>query len=221
MNGFLTILAKELRVEARSREMLSGGLLLILLVLVLSNLAWSDVSSGRALAAGVLWIALTFAGTSSLSRNLHRERDRGTWEGLALLPVDWGTIYLAKALANLLVLLVLAAFLLPLYALFFNVGLLHALPRLALVLLLGLAGFAAAGTLIATASGHAQAREVLLPVLLFPLLVPLLMMAIQATQRVLDGVPLGGVMQEIQLLAAFDIIFLAIGWLTYDYLLGE
>lgn len=220
MTGFWILLGKELRIEARSRELLTGGLLLVLLVLVLSNLAWGD-GPADVVAAGVLWIALVFGGTLSVSRSLHRERDRGTWEALALLPVDWGTLFLAKAAANLVVLVVLAAAALPLYALLFDFDLAPSIARLAVVLLLGLIGFSAAATFLATASAHGRAREILLPLLLFPLLIPLLMMGVQATRRVLDGATLGHVASELQLLAAFDIMFLALGWLMFDHLLGE
>jgi heme exporter protein B len=218
---FLTLLAKELRVEARSREMTTGALLLGLLVLVLGSLAWSDRMAPATLAPGLLWLALVFAGTLSLSRSLHRERDRGTCDLLALLPVDPGIVFLAKAAANLIVLLIVLALALPLFAALHDYDMATPLPRLGLVFLLGATGFSAAGTLLAAASAHGRARETLLPILLFPLLVPLLMMTLQGTQRVLEGASLADVAPELQVLLAFDIIYLAIGWLTFDRLLGD
>lgn len=221
MNAFAALLGKELRVEVRSREMVTGGLLLTFLVLVLSHLAWGGAAPAAQIVPGVLWIALAFAGTLSLSRSLHRERDRGTWEALALLPVDRGAIFLAKTVANFLALLLVQAAAIPLLALLFDVDLLTPLGPLVPVLALGALGFSASGTLLAATTSHTRARETLLPILLFPLLVPLLMMAVQATQRVLLGATLGDVAGELQLLLAFDTIFLAIGWLGFDYLLGE
>lgn len=221
MKAFGVLLAKELRVEARSREMWSGAALLALLVLVVAYLAWGQLGPGAVLASGVLWIALIFAGTLGLSRNLHRERDRGTWEALALAPVDAGTVYLAKAAAVALVLAVVEALVLPLFALLYNADLLTPLPRLLPVLALGIIGFSAAGTLLAGLSAHARAREVLLPLLLFPLLVPLLFVGLLATQRVLDGAMLLDLLRELEVLAAFDAAYLALGWLTFDYLLSE
>lgn len=221
MRTFSVLLAKELRIEARSREMITGGLLLTLLVLVLAQFAWRDIAPARDVVPGVLWIAVAFAGTLSLSRSLHRERDRGTWEALALLPVDRGTIFLAKTVANWLVLLVVLAFATPLLALLFDVDLWTPLPALALVFALGAAGFSASGTLLAASTSHARSREVLLPILLFPLLVPLLMMTMQATQRALAGAGVLDIAGELELLLAFDTIFLAIGWLAFDHLLGE
>lgn len=218
---FWILLARELRIEGRSREMLSGGLLLALLTLVLGNLAWSRLADLPATAPGVLWIAFAFAGTLTLSRSLHRERDRGTWEALGLLPIDWGIVYLVKAAANFLVLLFIEAVALPLYAILFGADLLAPLAKLVPVLLLGTLGLAAAGTLLAALSSHGRAREILLPILLFPLLVPLLMMTMQATEKVLRGLPSSDALAEHLLLIAFDAIFLAIGWLTFDYVLSD
>jgi heme exporter protein B len=221
VRAFGTLLSKELRVEARSREMLTGGLVLTFLILILSQLAWGDAAAPARIVPGVLWIALAFSGTLSLSRSLHRERDRGTWEALALLPVDRGTIFLAKAAANLLVLLIVAIVSLPLLGLIFDVDLVSRVASLAPVVVLGVVGLSASGTLLAAATSHARARELLLPILLFPLLVPLLMMAVQATQRVMLGAAATEIAGELALLLAFDTIFLAIGWLAFDHLLGE
>jgi heme exporter protein B len=201
--------------------MLSGGLLLALLTLVLANLAWSHLRPTSLVAPGILWISFAFAATLTLSRSLHRERDRGTWEALALLPVDWGTVYLVKVASNFLILLVIETITLPLYAVLFDIDLLAPLAKLIPVLLLGSLGFSATGTLLAALSSHARTREILLPILLFPLLLPLLMMTLQATQKILDGQSSSQLLAEHELLLAFDAIFLAIGWLTFDYVLGD
>lgn len=221
LNPFWTLLAKELRIETRGREMLSGGLLLAFLTLVLGHLAWNQIPDPALVAPGVLWIAFAFAGTLTLSRSLHREKDRGTWEALALLPVDWGTVFLVKATANALALLFIEAVCLPLYALLFDADLLTPLAKLVPILLLGTIGLSAAGTMLAALSSHARAREILLPILLFPLLLPLLMMTLQATEKILRGLPSSALLSEHLLLIAFDAIFLAIGWLTFDYVLSE
>lgn len=221
LNPFWTLLGKELRIETRGREMLSGGLLLAFLTLVLGHLAWGQIPDPPLVAPGVLWIAFAFAGTLTLSRSLHREKDRGTWEALALLPVDWGTVFFVKATSNVLVLLFVEAVCLPLYALLFDADLLTPLAKLAPILLLGTIGLSAAGTLLAALSTHARAREILLPILLFPLILPLLMMTLQATEKILRGFPSSALLSEHLLLIAFDAIFLAIGWLTFDYILSE
>ena len=218
---FSILLRRELRVEARSREMLNGGLLLAFLTLVLGNLSFSRAADEAATAAGVLWISFAFAGTLTLSRSLHRERDRGTWEALALLPVDLGLVYLVKVAANVVVLLLIEAVALPLYAMLFGTDLFSSLLKLVPILFLGTVGLAGAGTFLAALSSHGRAREILLPILLFPLLIPLLMMAIQGTQKAIAGLPSSDFLAEHVLLLAFDAIFLAIGWLTFDYVLSD
>jgi len=201
--------------------MFTGGLLLVFLTLVLGNLAFARLADHAAVAAGVLWISFAFAGTLTLSRSLHRERDRGTWEALALLPIDWGIVYLVKVAANVFVLLLIEAIALPLYALLFDTDLLEPLLKLLPILILGTIGLAASGTFLAALSSHGRSREILLPLLLFPLLVPLLMMAIQGTEKAIAGLPSSDFVAEHVLLLAFDAIFLAIGWLTFDYVLSE
>lgn len=221
MNPFWLLVQKELRIESRGREMLSGGLLLSFLILLIGNLAWAEVAQPHRVASGVLWVAFVFSGTLVLSRSLHRERDRGTWEALALLPVDWGTVYLVKVTATFLILLLLEALSLGAYAVLFDFDLLTPLFKLAPILVLGSLGFAAIGVLLAALSSHARTREILLPILLLPLLLPLLMMTIQATEKILGGLPSSDALSEHLLLAAFDAIFLAIGWLTFDYVLSD
>lgn len=221
MRAFGILLLKELRTEMRGREMLGAGLLLALLVLLVGQLAWGRVPDPAASAPGVLWIAILFAALVALGRNLHRERDQGTWEALALLPVDRGTIYLAKVTALFLVLLLIETITIPLFALVFSDGLVAPLPELTPVLLLGSLGLSAAGTLLAGLSAPARYREVLLPILLLPLIVPLLMVALQATERVLRDTPISLLAAEYQFLLAFDAIFLAVGWIAFDHVLGE
>lgn len=221
MTDFLVLLGKELRVEARAREMLAGGLILAFLVLLIGNLAWGDLAPPARVAPGALWVGYVFAGVLAFSRNLHRERDRGTWEALALLPVDLGLVYLAKATANALVLLLIQALSLPLFALLFDYDFVPHLAKLVPLLVLGAVGFSAAGTLTAGIAAHGRSREILLPILLIPLLIPVLMMAVQATEKLLRGFPSSDLVPEHTLLIAFDAIYLAIGWLTFDDVLRE
>lgn len=221
VSGFWLLVGKELRIEARGREMFSGGLLLAFLVLLVGNLAWAGVADAPRVASGVLWVGYVFAGTLVLSRSLHRERDRGTWEALAVLPVDWGTVYFVKVASSGLILLLLQFLSLGIYAALFDFDLLTPLIKLAPLLLLGTIGFCALGVLLAGLSSHARTREILLPILLLPLILPLLMMAIQATQKVLSGLPSSAALSEHLLLLAFDAIYLAIGWLTFDHVLSD
>jgi heme exporter protein B len=221
MNALWVLVGKELRIEARRRELLSGGLVLAFLVLLVGNLAWGRLQARELVAPGVLWVAVVFAAILLIGRSIQSEHDRGTWDALAAMPVDWSSIFFAKTIANLIVLLVVEAAALAAYALLFSQAWGPALAPLALVMGLGSLGLVAAGTLLSAVAAHGRNREILLPVLLIPLLFPLLMMCIQATERLLLGLPVARYASELQLLLAFDAIYLALGWLMFEHVVGD
>lgn len=211
------ILAKDLRVELRSKEVLGSMLLLGLFLVVAANLAFDVSDAGPRLAAAVIWIVLIFALSLGVALTFTKEADRGTLRTLLLLPVDVADVYLAKAAANVLLGLALVAFVVPAYALFFSYDLLAVLGPLLVVLVLGVVGLAAVATLLAAVAARTSTREVLLPVLLFPVAVPLLMGALTGTLRVLDGASLLAVRSSVTLLAGYDGTMLALGWLLFEY----
>ena len=147
------------------------------------------------------------------------ERENDCWEGLLLAPGDKSAIYVGKLAGNLLLMLVVEAMLLALFVIFFNLEIAAALPGLALVVLLGTVGLAAVGTLFAAMTAQVRARELLFPVLLLPVQVPVLLGTVKATEAVLLGEPLGAVAHWLKLLAAADVIYVAAGVLTFDFLL--
>lgn len=221
MRRFLLLVGKELVVEWRRRELIAGGLVLAFLVLLVGNLAWGDLGRTEDVAPGVLWVAFVFAAVLTLGRSVHAEHDRGTWDALAVLPVEWGTIFFAKTTTNLIVLGFVEVATLAGYGLVFRTDLWPAVPALLPSIALGSLGIVAAGTLLSGVAAHGRNREILLPVLLVPALFPVLMMTIQATQKVLLGLPWQRTVDELELLAAFDAIFLTIGWLTFDHVVGD
>ena len=185
------------------------------MVLVLFNFAFDlRVERVQSVAPGVLWVAFTFAGVLALGRAFAREQDRGTLEGLLLAPVDRGAIYLAKLLASLTFMLIVEAASLPAYVGLFNLELdwLAFLP----VVGFGTLGLAAVGTLLAAMSANTRAREVMLPLLLFPLVVPLLIATVKATAQALGG-PAEEGHPWLGLLVAFDAIFIAVSLLVFDF----
>jgi heme exporter protein B len=190
-------------------------------VLLVGNLAWSGLPDAAVVAPGVLWVAFVFAAILMMGRSVHGEHDRGTWDALAVLPVEWGTIFLAKTLANLVVLFIVEAAALAVYGLLFEQGIGSSVFALLPVLVLGSVGLVAAGTLFAGVAAHGRNREILLPILLIPALFPVLMMAVQATQKVLLGLPWQQTLRELELLVAFDAIFIAVGWLTFEHVVGD
>ncbi len=218
----LAILLKDLRIELRTKETLAALLLLGLLTLVVLSFAFDPTSPLREAAApGVLWVAVTFAGTLGMNRSLLREREQDCLQGLLLAPVDRGAIYLAKATANFLFMAAAQIVLVPLFVFFFNLPFLATVTRVVPVLLLGLLGFAAVGTTFAAVSLRTRAREVMLPLLMLPLAAPLLIAGIQATTALLGGQPLAAVAHWLNLLLAFDVVFLVVGWLAFEYVVAE
>ena len=170
-------------------------------------------------ASGLLWVTLLLAGVLGLSRSFTQERDQGCIDGLLLTPVSRGVIYLGKMLSNTLFLTLILALLLPLFSLFFNVGLRGTWGPLTVVLLGGTLGFTALGTLLGGITASLKGREVLLPILLFPLLVPLVVVVVQLSAQILEGAALGEQLQWLQLLAAFDAVFLIVSYLVFEYVM--
>jgi len=213
------IVWKDLLAELRTREMIGSVLVFALLVLFIFNFAFElRVEQVKAVAPGVLWVTFTFAGTLGLNRAFVLEKDRGCLDGLLLSPVDRSALYFGKMLGNTLFMLVVEAVALPTFVVLFN---LPFPPLLPVVVFLGTVGFAAVGTLFSAMTVHTRAREVLLPVLLFPVVVPVIIAAVKLTAGLLDGLPLGGMAHWLQLLAAFDAIFLAVAYVTFDYVVEE
>jgi heme exporter protein B len=211
---------KDLVVELRSRESITASLVFALLVLAIFNFA-IDVDPERiaTVAPGMLWVTITFAGTLTLGRAFARERDRRTLEGLLLAPVDRSALYLAKLGVVLLAMLVLEAAVLPVFLALFGSYARVDLPRLLLVLPLGALGYAGVGTLFAAVAAHTRAREVMLPVLLFPVQVPLILAAVKTTAAAMPGpaAPVPDTASWLGLLVAFDVLFLALSVLLFEY----
>lgn len=214
------ILAKEIAVEWRTKETLSAMLVFALLVLVIFNFAFDlqgvDI---RVLGPGILWVAFCFSGILGLGRSFAQERDKGSLEGMLLAPVDRGAMFLGKAIANLLFIVIMEAVTLPLFVILFNVTL-DWFPLIGYILL-GTVGFAGVGTLLSAIAASTRMREVMLPVLLFPVLVPLLVASVKITQGALQNVPFSDYQGWFTLLAAFDLIFLTVAYLVFEFVVEE
>src|SRR5512147_3151620 len=157
--GFLGALGavvwKDLAAEMRSRELLSAMLVFALLVILIFNFALElDTKTRATVTSGVLWVTFAFAGTLGLNRSMATEKDRGCLDGLLLAPVDRSAIYFGKVIANLAFMLIVEAFVLPVYGLLYNVSLLH--PGLLGVILLGSVGYVGVGTLLASMAVQAR-----------------------------------------------------------------
>jgi len=221
MRDALAILAKDLRIEWRTREGISSVFVLgVLLVVVLTFAHDPSPETAPTLAPGVLWGAFVLTGLLGVQRAFLLERENDCLAGLLSAPIDPAAIYAGKLVANLALLAVMQVIVVPLVGLFLHVDLGSVLPGLVLVLVLGNLGFAALATLFAAVAARTRAREVLLPLLLLPLLVPLLIAAIAATRAVLaDG--LAAARDAVAVLTAFDVVFTVAGWLLFTYVVRD
>jgi heme exporter protein B len=220
LRKILAIVHKDLIAELRTKEIFSSMFVFALLVIVIFNFAFElRVANVKQIAPGVLWVAFTFAGMLGLNRSFILEKDRGCLEGLLLAPVDRSAIYFGKMLGNLIFMSLVEAIVLPIFWALFNPPLFS--PALILVIVLGTVGFAGVGTLFSAIAVHTRAREVMLPVLLFPIVVPLMIAAVKITGGLLDGQPLSEMRNWLNLLAGFDVIFLTVSYMTFDYVVEE
>ena len=215
------IVAKDVVAELRTREMLSSMFVFSLLVILIFNFAFDlRADNQRTLAPGVLWVAIAFAGMLGLSRSFIIEKDRGSMEGLLLAPVDRSAIFLGKMLGNVLFITVVELIILPIFMVLFNLSGQDLLPLIG-VIILGTVGFAGVGTLFSAMAVHTRAREVLLPVLLFPVVIPVMLSAVKLTAGILDRLPFAEVRNWFSLLVAFDLIFMALAFMFFDYVMYE
>jgi heme exporter protein B len=178
-----------------------------------------DAAARSELSAGVLWATFAFAGTLGLNRSMATEKDGQALDGLLLAPVDRSAVYFGKALANTLFMLIVALFTLPVYGILYNVYLLNA--GLLLVIVIGAWGYSAIGTLLAAMAMQARSREVLLPVLLFPLLLPLLIAAVRASGFFLEDLELAYIWPSLNLLIVYAAVMPALGFMFFDLIVEE
>jgi heme exporter protein B len=214
------VLWKDLAAELRSRELISAMLVFALLVILIFNFALElDLATRQTVTSGVLWVTFAFAGTLGLTRSMAVERDRGCLDGLLLAPVDRSALYFGKALGNLAFMLLVEAIVLPAYSILYNVNLFR--PGLLGVVLLGSIGYAAVGTLLSSMTVQARTRDVLLPILLFPVVLPVLIPAVKATNAVLLGFESAELWPWLNLLIAYDVIFTAAAFMLFDFVVEE
>jgi heme exporter protein B len=216
----LIVAWKDLVVERRSKETLNSLLFFSLaLLFVFQFTLGPDRERLAAVLPGVLWLGFILSGVLGLGRTFMVERDNDCWEALLLAPGDKSAVYVGKLAASLALMLVVEATVLALFTVFFNLDLGPALPGLALVIVLGTLGIAAVGALFAAMTSQVRARELLFPVLLLPVLVPVLLGTVKATEALLLREPLASVAHWWQLLVAADVVYIVVGLLTFDVIL--
>jgi len=211
----LLILAKDLRVEWRTREIVTSmGLPALLLVIVLGA-GHADAAS----APTAMWVTYAFSAALGFARTFALER--GGLSALRLAPVDGAAVVLAKTASNWLTLLIVQLVSLPVFGALFTEQIWTRVGALALPLLLGGLALAVVGTLLGALIMQTRLREVLLPLLMLPVMLPALIAAVGATTAILDGQPVRAVSAQLQLLLAFDILFAATSLLLFDVIVEE
>ncbi|HET6820402.1 MAG TPA: heme exporter protein CcmB [Candidatus Limnocylindria bacterium] len=218
----LQIARKDALSELRGRQIAGSTLFFATLVLLLFGFALGPDPRRLADAApGLLWLAIVFGSLLIVARLHQLETEDGALEELARYPIERHAIYLGKLLAGLAAVIVLGGVLLPVVAVLYAIPVVAAWPALAATLLLGAIGLAAVGTFYAGVTVRMQAREVMLPLLMLPVVAPLLLAAVKATTAALGGNPLGDLAAWLQLLVVFDAVMIAAGAATYGHLLEE
>lgn len=216
----LIVLWKDVLVERRTKEALNALVFFALALLFIFQFALGpDRERLVALLPGLLWLAFVLSALLALGRSFLIERENDCWEGLLLAPGDKSAIYLGKLAGNLALMFTVEGLLLVLFAIFFNLDLTSVLPSLLVVVVLGTVGLATLGTLFAAMTADLRARELLFPVLLLPLEVPVLLGTVKATEAVLSGDGLIAASRWLALLGAADAIFVAVGFLTFEFVI--
>lgn len=216
----LTIAWKDLLLELRTKEIVSSLLVFALLVAVVFNFAIDPLPELVALALpGMLWIAFVFAGILGLNRTYVREKDRESLTGLMLSPVGRDAIYFGKLLGILVFMLIVEVLMYPVFAVLFGLPLF--MPRLLVIAFPATLGFAAVGTIFSAMAVHTRSREVMLPLLFFPIALPIIVAAVESSAGVLEGAGWASMSRWLQLMGVFDILFLVVSSFAFEYVLEE
>lgn len=216
---------KDLRIEGRTRETLSATVLFALVELVVFGFAF-DLDTIRRMGPGkvvpgLLWMTLAFSAIVGFTRSFRVERAREAWIAVALAPIDRGAVFFGKWIANIALLLMLEAVLLPLTALFFDVDIVSCAGPLAVVVILHTVGLAALGTLFAAVASRLGRGEALLATLLLPAATPLFLSAVHCTASVLEATPLSADRKWLLLTVGLDVLYVLIAVLIFDAILEE
>jgi len=224
--GFLsrawTIAQKDIVSELRTRETVLSMLLFGFLVILIFNFGIEPgLREENLVMPGVLWAAFTFAGILGLNRSFSAEKENDCLQGLLLCPVDRAVIYLGKFIGNFVFTFIMGMFVFVFFSVLYNVDIVGTLLPMTLILILATIGFSSVGTLLSSVSVGLKGRDVLLSILLFPVIVPVVLAAAKASARVLDGEGLAAAGMWLGLLVVYDVIFLAISVMVFDYTVEE
>lgn len=217
----LVIAAKDLRAELRTKEAINASLAFALVILVMFSFAFDPLEEQtREMSGGLLWIVFAFAGTLVLNRSFVRELPNDCLDGLVAAPIPGGALFLGKALANFALVLAVELVSLPVFGIFYNVRWTSQFWALLLVLVLGTWGLTIIGTIFSALTVNIRLREVMAPLLVYPLQIPALMAAMQLSMQLIGGKPISSENDVwLRLLVAFDVIFTALSLVLIETVL--
>ncbi|GAK56049.1 heme exporter protein CcmB [Candidatus Vecturithrix granuli] len=213
------IVRKDLLAETRTRESFPQMAAFAVLLLVIINITLQIGTAVQEILPGILWIILIFAGILGLNHSLALEHENDCLHGLRACPVPRCTLYLGKIVGNFLYMALLELILWPVVMALFNLSLGWSFLPLAMIFLLGTLGFVGIGTLFAFISTNTRMREVMLPLLLFPIILPILLAAVKSTGKILAQKPWIEIRFELQFLIVFDLVFLGLALLLFEYII--
>ena len=220
LSPILTLAWKDILLELRTKEIIASMLVFAVLAVIIFNFAFDPTPAVLALVVpGILWVAFTFSGILGFNRSFILEKDKGSLDGLLLCPISRDVIYLGKLAGTFLFMLAMEALLFPIFAVLYNVSLW--IPGLFLVTALATLGFATVGTLFSAMAVNTRSREIMLPLLLLPVIVPVIIAAVEATAALLGGATLADLGRWWTLLLSFDVIFLVISSFLFGAVLEE
>ncbi len=220
LNTIRWMVWKDLIIEIRSRETISSMFFFALIVILVFSFSFSmDQQAARELIAGIMWVAFAFTGIIGLGKSFSAELQNDSLEYLQISPVPKGAIYLGKVLANLAFIFTVEVILFPMFIILFNLDIIEEIPILLLIFFLATLGLAAVGTLFSALTVQIRAREVMLPILLLPLVVPVMIAAVEATKGALGGDPLSLYRQWLELLVIFDLIFTVVSFWMFEFIM--
>ena len=222
MNKVAAILWKDLKVEIRTKELLTSMIAFSILLAAVFNFSLNLSNKiVTTVIPSILWVSFIFVGILGLSRSFSLEKENSAVVGILLSPTDRTTIFIGKFLSNFLFLSVIQLILLSVFILFFNLNVSGLIGKLIFIFFVGNIGFVAVGTLFSTMAVSTKLREVILPILLFPIVVPVIINSVRATSVILYGGGLGDISQYLKILIAFDVVFLTLCAVIYEFVIDE
>jgi len=215
-----TIASKDVLTEIRTREVLSSVVIFAVLVIIIFNFAFGSSEQAAGLVApGILWVTFAFTGILSLNRSFILEKEEDCIEGLMVAPLSREAVYLGKFFGNVFFIILIQLIVIPIFSLLFNISFFNL--ELLLITILATLGFASVGTLFAAMAVNTRARELVLPILFFPVITPVIIAAVNASAQVLGGQSFGAIAQWLGVIGAFDVIFIVASYLIFSFIIEE